>query len=619
MNLFNLFGTGNDLNTGTFLTLNGKRAKDSIEDFRKAFSEANLLGGTKKGTLFSWLTGNFNNDYNLAKDLDNDVVALQAFMEAVKNGATPTDAIKDNLKDTSVILQDFVAHTDDASISVENFFKSVTGASKLTNAIKGIGLQMLTTAAQAAAIWAITEVFRLAVNAIQDYINRAEIAKEKMENSKKAYQDTTDEIKSLNDELEQNKERMAEINGQDVITYTDKQELEKLKTANDRLERQIELKEHLAEIEAKDAANKTVESFKENYGLDYFGEGFDFDKKGPSVFANYKEVFDKISPNSFAEKVLGRSNDIREYSAAIDYLNEKIDTFNKRAKEAETAYEAQNWLNKAELYNTQLEKINQGILDQADDLETYKETLDLVGFDNLTSTQKRIYNQIEDALKYNYMKADPSDWFEQNFNDSKYADVVSKLKEDPEGAAKALTVLNTQAKNSGKSLGEMLDIAKEFFGVTSEFDDYSQALKDAKDKADAAGVSLGALFNIADNEAFRNLFSSGIDIDLLTEFIQYMQDAGFAVDNVITELESLNKVGVEANSVTIDASSTAEKVTTTISAVTAALQAQTTGVGVTAENFKALTDADKDYADCLEYVNGTMQVNTTKAKELTDK
>lgn len=53
--------------------------------------------------------------------------------------------------------------------------------------------------------------------------------------------------------------------------------------------------------------------------------------------------------------------------------------------------------------------------------------------------------------------------------------------------------------------------------------------------------------------------------------------------------------------------------------MTAALQAQTTGVGVTAENFKALTDADKDYADCLKYVNGTMQVNTEKAKELTDK
>lgn len=540
------------------------------------------MGVTKKGTLFSWLTGNFNNDYDLAKNLDSDTKALQAFNEEFGKRHDKDAALK-KLEGASVTLQEFAKNADEGTLSLKNFFSSVTGAGKLTNAIKGIGLQMLTTAAQAAAIWAITEGFRLVVNAIKDYINRAEIAKEKMENSKKAYQDTTDEIKSLNDELEQNKERMAEINGQDVITYTDQQELNKLETANTRLERQIELKEHLAEIEARDAANKTVESFKENYGLDYFGEGFDFDKKGPNVFTNYKELFDRIKPDEFGDKVLGHSNDIREYSAAIDYLNEKIDTFNKRAKEAETAYEAQNWLNKANQYQTQLEKINQGILDQTDDLETYKETLDLVGYNNLTLTQQGIYKQIENALKYDYMKADPASWFEQNFNDSKYADVVTWLKNNSENAAKALNDLKTQADAVGKSVTEMLD------------DTQKNKLKEAL----GDGVT--------------------IDMDNLADFIAMMQDAGFSIEDVINELKSLNQTGVEANSVTIDADTAVKNVTTTISAVTSALQAQTTGVGVTAENFKALTDADKDYADCLKYVNGTMQINTEKAKELTDK
>lgn len=625
-----MFGTGNDLNTGAFVTLNGKRWRESISDFKKAFAEANDMGSTKNGILFAWLTGNFDKDYDIAKNLDTDILAIKRFNAEFEETGKKADALS-KLEGASVTLQEFAKNADEGTLSLKNFFSSVTGASKLTNAIKGIGLQMLTTAAQAAAIWAITEGFRLVVNAIKDYINRAEIAKEKMENSKKAYQDTTDEIKSLNDELEQNKERMTEINGQDVITYTDQKELNKLETANTRLERQIELKEHLAEIEARDAANKTVESFKENYGLDYFGEDFDFDKKGPNVFANYKEVFDKIKPDEFAEKVLGRSNDIREYSAAIDYLNENIDTFNKRAKEAETAYEAQNWLDKANQYQTQLEKINQGILDQADDLETYKETLDLVGYDNLTSTQKRIYNQIEDALKHDYMKADPASWFEQNFNDSKYADVVSKLKDAPESSAKALSALKTQADDSKKSLAEMLDVAGNFPDIASGVDDYRQALKEGseaeaaeifntlKDKADEAGVSLETLFAMADNDAFNDLFSGNIDIEALKEFIQQMEDAGFTIEDVINELESLSKAGVEANSVTIDADTAVKNVTTTISAVTAALQAQTTGVGVTAENFKALTDADKDYADCLKYVNGTMQVNTEKAKELTDK
>ena len=195
MNLFNLFGTGNDLNTGSFVTLNGKEWRESITDFRKAFSEANDIGVTKKGTLFSWLTGNFNNDYDFVKDLDADTEALKKFKDAYTNESSLTfkkknESFDATLKNSSVILQDFVKHTDKANISVENFFSSVTGAGKLTNAIKGIGLQMLTTAAQAAAIWAITEGFRLAVNAVQDYVNRAEIAKEKMEESKQAYRFT---------------------------------------------------------------------------------------------------------------------------------------------------------------------------------------------------------------------------------------------------------------------------------------------------------------------------------------------------------------------------------------------------------------------------------------------
>lgn len=39
------------------------------------------MGVTKKGTVLSWLTGNFNNDYDLAKNLDSDTKALQAFNE----------------------------------------------------------------------------------------------------------------------------------------------------------------------------------------------------------------------------------------------------------------------------------------------------------------------------------------------------------------------------------------------------------------------------------------------------------------------------------------------------------------------------------------------------------
>ena len=821
MNLFNLFGIGNDLDTGSFITLNGKKWSESVADIKTVLAEISGIEDSKPGVILSWLMGNFNGDYDFAKNLNTDASALREFNRVLTETGKRDEALKE-LDGASVAMQNFAKNTTEGTLSAQKFYDSITGVDDLLTAIESFGLQTLVTLGQMAAIWAVSEGIKLVVNAVQDYINRADIAKQKMEESVKTYQSTTDEVKSLNEEFDENNKRIAEIKAQDVITYTDQQELNKLQIANDKLERQIQLKERLAEIQLKEAVNDTEDSFNKNYGKNYFGNDFNLDQEGPTVFANYDTIFDRYNRDvdNFADNILNRSNDVREYAAAIDYLNGKVEKYSQMAEVAATKNEAEHWLNEADQYQTQLEKINQGILDQASDLETYKETLDLIGFDNLSAAQKKIYNQIESALKYDYMKADPAGWFEQNFNDSKYTDVVSKLKNAPESAAKALSALKTQADDSKKSLAEMLDVVGNFPDIASGVDDYGQALKEAseaeeavtgtaekygnvsnknrqiiqwttenlekysdfvkeqkepfekgsfstvvgssnafdvgddheleiaytpilqtddgarpltsnvlknyiydliqkagengpwksedllkldaqgldeeidgqtvhiknmlaavegqilngaeltaadvaaiagstaeeiakdwdgatseyagksmhdlqiplaktaeateilstlKDKADAAGVSLGTLFAMADNDAFNDLFSGNIDIEALKEFIQQMEDAGFTIEDVINELESLNQTGVEAHSVTIDASSAAEKVTTTISAVTAALQAQTTGVGVTAENFKALTDADKDYADCLEYVNGTMQVNTEKAKKLTDK
>ena len=572
------------MDTGSFVTLNGKKWSESVADIKTVLAEISGIEDSKPGVILSWLMGNFNGDYDFAKNLNTDASALREFNRVLTETGKRDEALK-KLDGASVAMQNFAKNTTEGTLSAQKFYDSITGVDDLLTAIESFGLQTLVTLGQMAAIWAISEGIKLVVNAVQDYIDRADIAKEKMEESVKTYQNTTDEVKSLNDELEENNKRIAEIKAQDVITYTDQQELIKLQIANNKLERQIQLKERLAEMQLKEAARDTEDSFNKSYGKDYFGSNFNLDQEGPTVFADYDAVFDRYNRDvdNFADNILNRSNDVREYAAAIDYLNGKVEKYTQMSEVAATEIEADHWFNEADKYQTQLEKINQGILDQADDLETYKETLDLIGYDNLTETQQVVYLQIESALKYDYMKADPASWFEQNFNDSKYADVVTWLKDNSENAAKSLNDLKTQADAAGKSVTEMLD------------DTQKNKLKEAL----GDGVT--------------------IDMDNLADFIAQMENAGFTIEDVITELKSFSQAGVEANSVTIDADTAVKNVTTTISAVTAALQAQTTGVGVTAENFKALTDADKDYADCLEYVNGTMQINTKKAKELTDK
>lgn len=583
-----MWGTGNDLNTGSFVTLNGKKVKDSIADFRKAFSEANLLGGTKKGTLFSWLAGDFNKDYDLAKDLDKDVVALQEFKIAYKESGDKVEAVNKTLKDSSVVLQDFVNHTDDASISVQNFFSSVTGYKNAITALKGFGMQFLVTAGQMVAVWAISKAIDLAVEAVNNYVNRVEIAKDKMESSHKAYQDTTNEIESLNSELEENNKRIAEIKSQGTISYTEQQELKKLQTANDKLDHQLLVKEQLAKVNAKQAANDAQDLYDKEFGNSNYDvstvNSAEVNHKLSSAMASFFDITNFRDAKSAVEMLAGDESDIATYLKSIDLLNQKL-------KEAQEGFDRniqngtgyQRYEDQIQYYSAMIDGVNEKLIDQATDLEAIKAAFDDIGYDNLTSKQKRTYDNIQKQLAVIYKQTDPASWFEQNFNDSKYTDVVTWLKNNSENAAKALNDLKTQADAAGKSVTEMLD------------DTQKNKLKEAL----GDGVT--------------------IDMDNLADFIAMMQDAGFSIEDVINELESLNKAGVEANSVTIDADTAVKNVTTTISAVTAALQAQTTGVGVTAENFKALTDADKDYADCLEYVNGTMQVNTEKAKELTDK
>lgn len=143
--------------------------------------------------------------------------------------------------------------------------------------------------------------------------------------------------------------------------------------------------------------------------------------------------------------------------------------------------------------------------------------------------------------------------------------------------------------------------------ITQATNDFTQSVANGNDSVKALNDAINSGQAIKEGS------------DAYKEAADLADKYGVSVEGLIAELKSQNQAGVEAHSVIIDADTAVKKVTTTISAVTAALQAQTTGVGVTAENFKALTDADKDYADCLKYVNGTMQVNTEKAKELTDK
>lgn len=95
---------------------------------------------------------------------------------------------------------------------------------------------------------------------------------ETAQDSKSAYDSTISEIKSLNNELKTTKDRINELQNKDSLTFSEEDELEKLKKTNDELERELRIKEAIAQTEgqqaAKDASNaitKKSEKYNEQY------------------------------------------------------------------------------------------------------------------------------------------------------------------------------------------------------------------------------------------------------------------------------------------------------------------------------------------------------------------
>lgn len=110
------------------------------------------------------------------------------------------------------------------------------------------------------------------VVAYNHFTESLEEAQEKASKSKEVYDSTVSEIKSLNDELKTTKDRIDELQAKDSLSLVEENELDKLKQTNDELERELRIKEAIAQTEgqqaAKDASNaitKKSEKYNEQY------------------------------------------------------------------------------------------------------------------------------------------------------------------------------------------------------------------------------------------------------------------------------------------------------------------------------------------------------------------
>lgn len=94
----------------------------------------------------------------------------------------------------------------------------------------------------------------VAVAAIDYFTESFDEAVEKADKSRSAYEQTASEVESLESQLSDVKDRISELNSMDSLTITEEAELQKLQAENDQLERQLAIKQKLANYQQGVAA-----------------------------------------------------------------------------------------------------------------------------------------------------------------------------------------------------------------------------------------------------------------------------------------------------------------------------------------------------------------------------
>lgn len=165
---------------------------------------------------------------------------------------------------------------------------------------------------------------------------------ETAQDSKSAYDSTISEIKSLNEELKTIQDRIKELQAKDSLTFTEEDELEKLKKTNDELERELRIKEAIAQTQGQKSANDAnaaITKKSEKYNLSYSDNGTSFDT-GDRIDAAQWNIEQAIQNNKELEDLYSKRKEIEDKfnNDASQFQDDKEWKQNEKNIESKKAY-----------------------------------------------------------------------------------------------------------------------------------------------------------------------------------------------------------------------------------------------------------------------------------------
>ena len=535
-----------------------------------------------------------------------------------------------------------------ASMGLASAETTATGATvSLSSALSGLMSTLLANPLIliAAGVAAVVSAFSAYKRSIEEAVDKAQEAGNAWEDNNTSLQSNIDKITELRTALDngtlteeeayQAKSDLLEI--QDSLTESYGNQAQGIDLVNGSLQAQISKLKELSTEESKrflnenkkgvEEAEKQMEKERHAYLGQYSDNGSDESNAINQAITKLKNKYGDDVFN-LQEGMEGTGNFEIEFTADASTAKDALNDFMNEIRSIQEQYGKSDVL-------TSLSNYASGGLDEANDiLSEYQDLFNQAKQAELFSDKQQYsgktalewLNKYEDAVnKYNDAISGGN------------ADEIANAKQYYDDINKSVQVLmNTDASKYSsqfKEIGDQLNTA------AIKANEFNQALSGEGENGFQKHLQSVAeeikKLNMDDSD-FKAAVGSG-DVDSINYLVEAAKNAGIITGKSASEIQplitalgnlgyisnmsadELNNVADSANNVDMSFSDLAKEDSSSllqeISAVQGALDSQSIGVSVSYDDLNS--DSLVDYRECLEYVNGSLQINEERVKALT--
>lgn len=559
-----------------------KNTEISIEKARKKLAELEEQRkklGDPKSEKNRRKVDSLDQEINKYKEIlksNDDLVAAQNKLQAAQNRLANTKSVNPQT------IQKYQREVTKAELEVENLTNSqkmakTTGKSaflSLGKSVKTLGRQVASVASQMLIILAISKLIEVVSKAVDDLITTSEEAAEAYEELNSELDTLKDNIEDINDELSTLDDQIAELTAKGSLSFTEKEELERLRAEREELERTLELNQQLAKQKQQQVNNQTSDQVKyyKNKGVksgktagERIGEGAG---TGALIGAGAGAVIGSIIPvigtalgaligtavgalggvivgavQSASEENVGESienmeKNLAKKEEAVEKARQKYQKSGSdkdRKKYEEAQKELSNYRGEMAQYFTEIDAMYQNVdLSTIEDPDEYK---------RLKEEMNDFYNERDKWLIKSGSEGAESNAIERIFSKDDYKGasneidaLVEKLKEDPsdQNIISQISEKCKLAEKDLKAVGLSVQDATDYFTMFAENAAFGTIEGKTKEIARATS-KLTTLLSNTKSADFTGLFGQGGEVSA-TAIAEYFKGTSEATRAEISKL-----------------------------------------------------------------------------------